>query len=145
MNVSSILDNNLQLLSADEMKVCNKCYELLPESSFGGHSGAKYKRPECRECNARLARELKHLHKIYGKPPKGHICPICERTEEEVKGKGGKKGSPWVLDHIHGTDIVRGWLCHSCNRGIGAFQDKIRWLKNAIIYLIKNRHGMKKP
>lgn len=43
--------------------------------------------------------------------------------------------SKLVVDHCHDTGIVRGLLCHNCNRALGLFKDKIEVLKNAIKYL----------
>lgn len=38
-------------------------------------------------------------------------------------------------DHDHKTGEFRGWLCGSCNRGIGAFRENITALRKAIKYL----------
>ncbi|MBG88427.1 MAG: hypothetical protein CMO80_16210, partial [Verrucomicrobiales bacterium] len=35
-------------------------------------------------------------------------------------------------------DVFRGWLCHKCNRGIGAFSDSVEGLQRAINYLRKD-------
>jgi Recombination endonuclease VII len=41
------------------------------------------------------------------------------------------------LDHCHITNIFRGWLCASCNLGIGSLGDNIDGIKNALSYLEK--------
>jgi len=40
-----------------------------------------------------------------------------------------------VLDHCHHTGNVRGYLCESCNTGIGRFDDDIEIIDRAINWL----------
>lgn len=59
-------------------------------------------------------------------------CKICDNAQ--------LSGNQWgrynlVVDHCHKTNIVRGLLCSSCNRGIGLMKESINSFKNAIIYL----------
>lgn len=42
-----------------------------------------------------------------------------------------------VVDHNHRTGKVRGLLCGSCNRGLGAMQENINILARAIEYLCR--------
>tara|TARA_B110000211_G_C14040063_1_gene536362 strand:- start:1400 stop:1552 length:153 start_codon:yes stop_codon:yes gene_type:complete len=42
-----------------------------------------------------------------------------------------------VLDHDHSTGEVRGWLCESCNTGIGRFDDDPQIVQKAINWLKK--------
>jgi hypothetical protein len=42
------------------------------------------------------------------------------------------------LDHDHKTGKFRGWLCHSCNVGLGHLGDSIASVQSAIAYLIRN-------
>ena len=120
-------------------KQCSKCKKTLPLSSFSPSSGANYVRPECKECNRKLAKARRDLNKKYGKPPTDYSCPICLRTESELQGRGGNAGV-WVVDHDHDTDQFRGHLCHSCNRAIGMLQDNTAHLSRAILYLNRNGH-----
>lgn len=59
-------------------------------------------------------------------------CAICHRPQSEFK-----KG--FAVDHDHLTRKIRGLLCTRCNPALGAFQDDINILKNAIKYL--ENHG----
>lgn len=119
------------------MKVCNKCFRELDDSLFSKSSGANYLRPECRECNNKLAKERKALRKEHGYPEEGYKCPICNRTADQLVGSGGN-ASIWVVDHNHKTNEFRGFLCHGCNRALGMFQDNVKILRKAIRYLKTN-------
>lgn len=117
------------------MKTCNKCNRTLSDDFFSPHSAGNYGRPECKQCNNKLGKERTILRNQYGDPPEGYLCPICGRNEEQVKGLGGKKCKPWVVDHDHVTGKFRGWLCHGCNRGVGCFKDNAETMGRGIIYL----------
>ncbi len=119
-------------LGSEDGKFCNKCNQLLPLTAFSAHSGANYLRPECKSCNQELTRVRTELRQKHGMPSEGYCCPICKGDEEGVKGKGNTRNGSWVLDHCHDTDSFRGWLCHTCNRALGGFNDDGSVLQNAI-------------
>jgi hypothetical protein len=118
-----------------EIKTCTKCYRLLPLHNFGNASGGNYLRKECKSCANKLRKVRDRLRSEVEPPPEDYTCPICDRGEEEVRGEGGKKSGPWVLDHDHTTDKFRGWLCHSCNRNLGSFNEDLSRMKKAMKYL----------
>lgn len=76
---------------------------------------------------------LRATHKFKGYPaptrPKPEFCECCG-------GPPGKKSM--ALDHDHVTGKFRGWICHSCNLGIGRPGDTIGGLMRAVTYLEKN-------
>ena len=134
---------DIELFNIDgETKTCSKCNKKLPLASFSVSSGANFLRPECKKCNAELTRVRNALRAKYGMPKEGHVCPICDRVETDVAGKGGLRNGAWVIDHCHDTETFRGWLCHSCNRALGGFSDNVDILKKAIIYLKKHREKL---
>jgi hypothetical protein len=53
-------------------------------------------------------------------------CAICREPPGYVR---------LAVDHDHGTGVIRGLLCDSCNRGIGFLQDSPRVLRAAAKYL----------
>lgn len=54
-------------------------------------------------------------------------CAICGRTP----------ANGLHLDHDHVTGAARGFLCSTCNTGLGKFQDDPKMLRRAITYLTK--------
>jgi hypothetical protein len=61
-------------------------------------------------------------------------CAICGSAETMVlQGKVKRI----AIDHCHITGVVRGLLCHSCNTGLGYFNDNWVLLDNALEYLTK--------
>lgn len=53
-------------------------------------------------------------------------CAICLKTVDSMN---------LCVDHCHKTGVVRGLLCHNCNRGIGLLQDSADTLRVAADYL----------
>jgi DNA-binding XRE family transcriptional regulator len=52
------------------------------------------------------------------------FCAICQ------------KKVTLYIDHDHGTEQVRGWLCAKCNTGLGYLGDSTLLLERAIEYLL---------
>jgi hypothetical protein len=53
------------------------------------------------------------------------LCLICRRPSERTL----------VVDHDHGTGLVRGLLCVKCNTGIGMLREDPRIAFRAMVYL----------
>ncbi len=83
---------------------------------------------DCTACNRRNSRmrQRKVNWRKATHPPKD--CEICGKIPEENEPE-------LSFDHDHGTSVFRGWLCGSCNRGIGLLGDNIEGLKKALAYL----------
>lgn len=123
-------------------KVCDRCYKYLnTKENFSDNRLKKdniiTKRPSCKKCrkikdgvNIPTTERRKWENK---RPLNGSLfsCPICNKTT--IVGI-----SKIVLDHNHSTGEVRGWLCESCNTGIGRFDDNTDIIKNAIKWLERN-------
>ena len=80
----------------------------------------------CKECCISLEKEkiaLKKRHRY----PESNVCDCCGIICTEKL----------VFDHCHDKLKWRGWLCRSCNVGIGMLGDNISGLKRAIKYLKK--------
>ncbi len=59
-------------------------------------------------------------------------CAICGGAGFEIVRN---QRSLLIIDHCHSTGVVRGLLCHNCNRALGLFKDSTESLKKAISYL----------
>jgi DNA-directed RNA polymerase subunit RPC12/RpoP len=132
------MNNDLKTETTIESKICSKCGEDLPLTEFSKSSGANYLRRECKKCNNQLAKERKAIKEKYETPDESYVCPVCLSDHESIKYAGGQKCAAWTADHIHGTEILRGFICHNCNRGFGMFKHNVEILQRAIEYLEKS-------
>ena len=122
-------------------KVCNVCQRYLDTTMFEFNQNARdnrrVRRPSCRDCrvvingvSASRADKIRWARTRPSLVP--FTCPICGKTTiPDLTSKV-------VLDHDHRTGKIRGWICDSCNTGIGRFKDDIELLKAAIKYLETN-------
>lgn len=76
--------------------------------------------PSSRHASYRKFREADNIT-----PPHIGVCPICMQTRK------------LVYDHCHKTKQHRGWLCNTCNRGLGYFGDSAEGLMRAVYYLVQ--------
>lgn len=79
-----------------------------------------------------LEKRRRAVHKFHGYPqptrPRPNCCECCGRdVSMDVKAL--------ALDHCHTTGLFRGWLCLTCNLGIGRLGDTIEALERGIAYL----------
>tara|TARA_R110002020_G_scaffold338122_1_gene553470 strand:+ start:198 stop:692 length:495 start_codon:yes stop_codon:yes gene_type:complete len=135
-DTSRITAASRQASEGSGTKVCIKCNRALPFSCFRKRGGGEvYLRTECRECDKALGATRRQLKAIHGYPPEDYTCPICGLDRYTAKGQSAIVKHPWVLDHDHKSKEFRGWLCQKCNKGLGAFNDNVNMLWNAIEYL----------
>jgi hypothetical protein len=64
--------------------------------------------------------------------PEPKTCECCG-------GPPNGRGRGLHLDHDHETGKFRGWLCGSCNLGLGQLGDSFDAVLRALTYLAKNR------
>jgi hypothetical protein len=93
----------------------------------------------------RLAIRDSHLRRTYGigleqfydiMEEQDYSCKICSVYIEEFADKIKHRA---CVDHDHKTGSIRGVLCHSCNRGLGAFRDSPAIIRKAADYLQSTR------
>ena len=119
-------------------KICNICHKLLNATEFAKNQNAKnnrsVRRPSCQKCRKQLEGiSVNRAEKIkwsQSKPVNEPFeCPIC--SKRTIAGITSKV----VLEHDHRSGKVRGWVCDSCNTGIGRFKDDKELLKRAIKFI----------
>lgn len=59
----------------------------------------------------------------------------------ECCGRAPRPGKGLYLDHDHESGAFRGWLCHSCNAGVGLLGDTSRGVARALAYLLFFENG----
>ena len=130
-------------------KICNVCFVLKNTGEFAINSKnaqGPVRRPSCKQC--RLDIDRRNMTKqareeaLRNMPPQGTLwrCPICRKWS--IVGV-----TKIVIDHDHREGKVRGYLCDSCNTGLGRFKNGEDFLQNAISYLrqAENRRGQRGP
>ena len=106
--------------------VCRCCGDPLePDNRYLTHVGVKvYFSNCCRPCKREQMATIRQLRKIHPRPREGAPCECCDRIDK------------LQLDHAHGGErAFRGWLCKSCNVGIGHLGDSAEGLEKAVAYL----------
>ncbi|MFH1967914.1 MAG: endonuclease VII domain-containing protein [bacterium] len=122
-------------------KICNVCHKLKKTNDFAKNQNAKnnrsVKRPSCKSCRLKIEGigvsrndRTKWLKKKPSYEP--FECPICKKRT--IAGITSKV----VLEHNHRTGKPGGWICDSCNTGLGRFRDDIKLLESAIKFIKKN-------
>jgi hypothetical protein len=137
--------NRIVEINIPEEKRCSACKVIKVSDDFYYRKN----RPDgltswCKQCLKKHAEKYKERSKatrrkrefgitdkeynnLYNK--QSGVCAICGREESEIQQKS------LCVDHCHNTGKIRGLLCHSCNVGLGRFEDDINRLQSAIKYL----------
>ena len=104
-------------------KTCTVCEQSKPLAAFSrDKQKADGLYPHCKECN-RINTERRKRYRVEFPEPIDQKCQCC-----------GKQGD-LVVDHCHKTQEFRGWICKSCNHGLGKLGDDIENVLNALNYL----------
>lgn len=107
-------------------KKCCRCKEIKPAADFAKRACEKDGLERyCRLCIRNLAAK-----RLYGSvDDNSSFTGSCDICDKPIQGKNKHR------DHSHTSGETRGWLCHSCNVGLGHFQDDPELLGKAIAYL----------
>jgi hypothetical protein len=112
---------------SSEKRKCEGCGEEREVTDFAWdgmrmRDGERYRACRCNFCKREYDRQMRHLRQTAGPPSPN--CELCHRPGR------------MQLDHDHATGKFRGWLCGSCNCGLGKLGDDIAGLRRAIAYLL---------
>lgn len=122
-------------------KICNVCHKLKKTTNFAKNQNAKnnrsVRRPSCKDCRVKMegvgVSRTDRVEWLKKKPHNEPFeCPVCKKRT--IAGVTSKV----VLEHDHHTGKPGGWICDSCNTGLGRFKDDVELLKNGIEFLKKN-------
>lgn len=131
--VTEVKDN-----TEKETYLCPKCLQNKEPSAFYPGTVLTFRSPNpkrsgrgtavyCKSCNKEYHRGKRvALKQARPKPTEPSPCDCCSKITEP---------SLLFLDHNHITHEFRGWLCRSCNSGIGGLGDNIEGIKKALEYL----------
>jgi hypothetical protein len=111
-----------------DTQVCKICSKEKHISFF--HKASTNKNNLDTRCKACFKKDSKYrveLRKRY-EHLKTNFCECCGNTSNKSL----------VVDHCHDTLRFRGWICQSCNHGIGNLGDDIKGVEKALEYLRKH-------
>ena len=122
----------------EEQIKCSTCKEYKHEREFPKLSknvmmaknprrGGYHK--NCKPCISKIQKLITTLKKE-NKYPKEPTCECC--------GIEPEKYDKLQLDHCHTTNTFRGWVCRSCNLGLGQLGDNLKGVEKALAYLRKH-------
>lgn len=130
---------------------------VAPRKTSNGHctvcDQARYSRDKCKVTSRKQINKLRRMfahrwaktnagRRFSGFPnplraaPEDNVCECCGKME--IKRN-------LALDHCHVTQAFRGWLCNSCNTGIGKLGDNEQGLRKALDYLSRARLAADTP
>ena len=129
-----------------QTKRCIKCGEIRHISEYGVRAYGKEGDPreirnDCNPCRKVQSKILKKLKEDYPRPDENHQCPLCLKTEKELRKRiSDRKKTFWVLDHCHTTGKFRGYICDYCNTSIARSFEDPETLRRQADYLEYHRY-----
>lgn len=116
---------------------CNGCGDEIKHG--GKWKNYTPKRPLCDFCSYIKSKyNLSYIDYSLILAKQRNSCAICNRQENEIKARKGKR--KFCVDHCHRTGKVRGILCGACNTAIGLLMENDLSMWNAIKYIKLHRH-----
>ena len=139
-----------ELRNNDGAMECKMCKNTLPLKKF--NPSAIYNlNPVCKNCsnkydNSRyLTKKNNHFVKKYGITytefknkcnAQNNLCSICNKPQKIINKKHNI--NDLYIDHCHKTGKMRGFICATCNLGIGIFNDSYELFLKVARYLKKH-------
>jgi len=144
MQLSLFEEEKQKPTQEEDYRKCKSCKEDLPLSMFFvdvkkyGTNGQQtlYYRTSCIPCHRKTTKIMYYLRKENPKP-NHNICSCCGKAASIIQPGDKQSRSYLVLDHCHDTHKFRGWICQTCNVGLGGLGDNIEGLEKGLKYLRK--------
>ena len=133
-NISSVKMERRLTIDYDS-KTCPDCGEHKHLDEYYESNvtiDGRYKR--CKECHIRRQLQKVALMKEAPPQPEDRICQCCGKDVKHEK---------MHFDECHETETFRGWLCRSCNLGIGQLGDNEEGLLQALAYIQRHKDGLR--
>lgn len=114
-----------QIENADKMAELNRVWNK-------SHAEMRKAYKEAYRAKNKQQAEERRILRTYGLSPEEYNQIIAL---QDAKCAICKSHTKLCIDHCHGTNIVRGLLCHPCNTALGLFRDDPAILGQAAEYL----------
>jgi len=111
--------------------LCNTCGNEGTFTIAATTTTKVYLKRTCTVCCKIAATQHKILKLTHTTP--SDKCQCC--------GASGKL----ILDHCHQSGNFRGWLCHSCNVGVGKLGDNEEAIRRALDYIVRSKNTIDGP
>ena len=138
------------------MKVCTKCKLEQPEENFYVIKKSGNRHGSCKTCAKKKSKESSerlgrdHRKNLELQWHYGITLDDYKRMMQECNGQcvcGATRGrankESLHVDHCHETGIIRGLLCHVCNRAVGLVPDPTLLRKLADYLELADSRGFK--
>ena len=114
----------------DTLRKCSACNQFFTADSFAingtkNASGHSYLYQMCRICHNRDLADRFKIRKAAPPPPAR--CECCNQKKDKL-----------TYDHDHRTLTHRGFLCKTCNIGLGNLGDNLKGVLQGAVYLEKD-------
>lgn len=146
------------------VRTCRTCAHTKPIEEFCLVKGRGWRKKDCRSCDTQRLTEWKKAQREKNPEAyrlrtaeksrarrlrsqgisveqydrmladQGGVCAICKQPERR-RTRWGTDTTLLPVDHDHKTGVIRGLLCHACNKGVGLFKDDPNRLTAAAEYL----------
>lgn len=115
-----------RIRSGGRTSYCTPCSRIRGKATREKHK-ERYREEEKKERDTKKYKDYHRkyrLRTVFGMTPEdyenifeiqGHKCPICQRIRCNTKAM-------WHIDHDHSSGRVRGILCSTCNKMLGAYE-----------------------
>ena len=118
------------------MKACCQCGEILGYNHFliwrkNASMTKNYYSKNCKPCIRQEQRKLQAIKKLFPPPKAGTPCACCGKVDRLVVDHG------WSIDDPKTS--FRGYICRSCNVGMGHLGDSLAGVQKAVDYLERPR------